>query len=813
MGNHQKIAYAAWISSTEGVVFFHHDYAGDELPPLQLLPDHKPPKKLRRASPWYYGRLCGYFIEGHWMRFVLCPDLFPQFDFEESGVYVAGDFNGWEEAVGQDVWRMQRQEHIGMTFYVASVEAKRCNGDGEKRFKFVTGNREWLPVNTDAYNTSVDEFKNSNYHLYPHATGQNAFYFSYDGAKGIADSTKILWSGHGHEEVREIVPGRYFYQLKTNLPLGVHYEKGWTVFRLFAPRASEVKVYFDDAVEMEQPYSFDMQHVKDGVWEIWVKADLEGQYYFFTVDSEADDRYSDFDTSFHILDPYALAAVSEAGPGIIVYPSRLKKPKTKFKTPKLQDLVICECHVRDLTRHAPIEMSDDERRGFTGLTKWVNSDHFYLNDLGVNAVELQPITEFGDAYDKHPYHWGYMPVSYFSPDSSYSLNKYDATRIQEFQELVDAFHNKGMAVILDVVYNHVGEPNGLYHVDKAYYFDLDPEGELMNWSGCGNTLDCNPPMVKRLLVDSLVYLVQTFGIDGFRFDLAELIGVPALKHVEQELRKVKPDVVLIAEPWSFRGHIMHALRTTSYASWNDGYREFIRKYILGNGSRDGMKYFLGGSLPDRANWPGQSINYVESHDDYAWIDRITENANHDGSHPTPTDRRRTHLMHATLMASLGTPMIHAGMDMLHSKQGVHNTYRDGDKNAIYYPRAARYPSTQEYYRQWVLLRLSDMGRILRTADVIGPDFFRSFQDGDNAAVALMYNNDGSQGKERLIFAINPHNHDVHFHMEEIDLRSWWQLADHERCDLEGLSRPWHDSGPGYLKLPPMSCGLWFIDKL
>jgi pullulanase len=131
-----------------------------------------------------------------------------------------------------------------------------------------------------------------------------------------------------------------------------------------------------------------------------------------------------------------------------------------------------------------------------------------------------------------------------------------------------------MAVLLDVVFNHVGEPAHLMFIDKLYYFEQDASGQLANWSGCGNDLRAGAAMSKRLIIDSCTHLIRAYGVDGFRFDLAELLGVEVLKEIEVALKTVKPDLILIAEPWSFRGHIAAGLRDTGWASWNDGYRDF-----------------------------------------------------------------------------------------------------------------------------------------------------------------------------------------------------------------------------------------------
>jgi hypothetical protein len=242
-----------------------------------------------------------------------------------------------------------------------------------------------------------------------------------------------------------------------------------------------------------------------------------------------------------------------------------------------------------------------------------------------------------------------MPVNWFAPASAFSLAPEKASGVRELQALVAAFHRRGIAVVLDVVYNHVGEPAHLLFIDKLYYFEQDAAGQLANWSGCGNDLRARAAMARRLIIDSCLHLIEAFGVDGFRFDLAELLGVEALREIEVALKRVKPDVMLIAEPWSFRGHIAGALRDTGWTSWNDGYRDFMREFVRGGSGAATFEYFVKGSPWYWAKWPAQTVNYTESHDDRTWIDAITENPDHNGHSPDgERPPSRTHLMAAML---------------------------------------------------------------------------------------------------------------------------------------------------------------------
>ena len=248
-------------------------------------------------------------------------------------------------------------------------------------------------------------------------------------------------------------------------------------------------------------------------------------------------------------------------------------------------------------------------------------------------------------------------------------------------------------------------------------------------------------MARRLIIDSCLHYIEAYGVDGFRFDLAELLGVEVLREIEAALKRVKPDVILIAEPWSFRGHIAGALRDTGWASWNDGYRNFVRDYVRGNGEPERMEYFLRGSPWYFAKWPAQTVNYTESHDDRTWIDMITENPNHDGFVPTANDRRRTHLMAAMLFMSLGIPMIAAGQDFLRSKHGVNNTYLRGDLNALDYRRLYRYLGTHAYFADWIAFRRGESGRLLRQWARPSEGFFQFVHAKGSPALAVVYNAD------------------------------------------------------------------------
>lgn len=810
----------AWLTSaTSGVIELDADWREPLLPILQAGDKAFTIATLEPAGPELYADEAAYFVDaGGRLVFVVDPVEHSWIDFERTPVYVAGDFNGWQEAVGRPEWRLQRGELLGREMWLLRTDTAHLLADKPPHFKFVTGDLLWLGFSPDATNVVSDGKNHYNRALHRQRTGRNLFQFTTAEPLEPSRSYTVIHLRDGQQSPKvRLRLGRYFHHLASALPLGALTRRDETIFRIFAPRARHVRVFIADRLDApaEGTFGYELDKRREdgewrGVWEARLDRHLHGWFYWYTV-SGPQNVFGHFSPSQKILDPYALATVGREGPGIILDPGWVGKGDRGFRTPPWQDLVIAEAHVRDLIAHAPGPFAADERLGFTGLRKWVESPDCYLKQLGVNCVELQPVQEF-DNRTREEYHWGYMTVNWFAPASAYSADPARASGVRELQELVAAFHRQGMAVVLDMVYNHVGEPAHLLLIDKLYYFELGDDGALANWSGCGNDLRARSAMAKRLIIDSCLHLIEVFGIDGFRFDLAELLGVDVLRDVEAALKRAKPDVILIAEPWSFRGHIAGALRPTGWASWNDGYRNFLREYVHGAGAADKLEYFLKGSPWHFAFWPAQTVNYTESHDDRTWLDTITENGGNNGLRPTWNDVRRTHLMAAILFASVGIPMIAAGQDFLRSKHGVNNTYQRGDLNALDYRRLRKFPATHAYFAAWIAFRRSPAGRLLRLWSRPGEGFFRAFAGKDQASLALLYNADGSEGPQRLLLAVNPLQDDVTIPLDT-EVAGWnWQLAaDHEQ--FYDAQRP---ASAGTVEpelfVPALGCGLWLAER-
>lgn len=844
-----RIYGAVWASHTTGLLSLREDWKAPKPPQIHWGSDRLPVRGVRPAPPMHFGRISGYYAEAGDIHFVLPLSEVAHLDLEEeNGVYLVGDFNGWENAAGKKKWLLREaddslEEALRESPPVSSPDDRSAeNGesappeDGDdggdtdggdtperryltitvplktakrwktRQFKFITGKRRWISVPYDAPNAVFDEEGNRNYAFDPKRTGHHEFLFETPLPFNIASDKFLVVAIDGDEETAQMRPGPFLKELRTERRLGAVCTETETTFRLFAPLAHGVDLHLYEDAEGDPGKPIAM-HLRDNVvWEATVPGNRHGWLYHYQLQGYAVEAFIRFDPNFRVLDPHAKTLVGPAGPGIVVDESKLPRPETPFTPPPWHELVVMEGHVRDLAAHAPAEMPEEERTGFRGLARWVRESGGYLRSLGVNAVELQPVQAF-DSADFGEYAWGYMPINYFSPAPQYCSTGAGLDVFAEFADLVAAFHEAGIAVLLDVVYNHTGEPNHFQYIDRNYYFLLDQHGNYLNHSGCGNTFDCGTPMVRRLIVESLLFLIERFDVDGFRFDLGELLGRDTLVEIEKAVKAVKPSTIVIAEPWSFRGHIIGQLKETGIASWNDGYREFMKDYVGGEGGAEGLFYFMTGSR-DVFRFPAQTVNYVESHDDRCWIDEITEHENGSGENPTALDRRRTHLMAAILFMSVGIPMLHQGVDMLKSKGGKQNTYQDGETNALHYGRLREFPATHDYFRAWIRFRLGAGRRLLCLHD--GPDDAYFSSTSTENALALLLNADQSVGEERLLFAVNPAFHAVSLPLPEPEVRPRRQIADAERFAPDGLSSATVPvNGDGHIELPPLSCALWW----
>jgi glycogen operon protein len=403
-------------------------------------------------------------------------------------------------------------------------------------------------------------------------------------------------------------------------------------------------------------------HRTGDVWHLFVQGLSPGCAYGYRAARVGQQRspLHRFDPQAVLLDPYAKAL---SGPSLWRGASRAETRHGawrgiladaefdwEFDRPlkrHLADTVIYELHVRGFTRHPSSGATYPGT--FRGLIEKIP----YLQELGITAVELLPVTEFdeGDNYRVNPLtgeplynYWGYHPLSFFAPKAAYAVDPGLGAALREFRELVKALHQAGIEVILDLVFNHTGEGDArgrtlsFRGLDNSVYYLLDQKtGAYANFSGCGNTVNCNHPVVRDLIVDSLCWWVTEMHVDGFRFDLAAILGrgadgeplanPPLIERIAAN--PVLADVKLIAEAWDAAG--LYQVGTFPnfgrWAEWNGQFRDDLRRFVRGDaGMVPRLATRLAGSsdlYQDDGRAPYHSINFVTCHDGFTLADLVS----------------------------------------------------------------------------------------------------------------------------------------------------------------------------------------------
>ena len=443
-----------------------------------------------------------------------------------------------------------------------------------------------------------------------------------------------------------------------------------------------------------------------------------------------------FDKNKILLDPYAKAVAGQRTWGIRwdhTYHARVVKDRFDWgdmpqSKKELCDLIIYELHVRDFTHHPS---SGVQHRGtFSGLMEKIP----YLKELGINAVELMPIFEFDETMNSRTVDgkqllecWGYNTVGFFAPNSSYAAANEHNQEGTELKTLIKALHDNGIEVILDVVFNHTAEGNekgntfSFKGFDNNIYYMLTPDGNYYNFSGCGNTLNCNHPVVQQLILECLRYWTINYRVDGFRFDLASILGrnedgspmnnPPLLRTLADD--SILSNVKLIAEAWDAGGLYQVGSFPASgrWAEWNGRYRDSLRSYLKGDSwnawdaawSISGSGDLYGGYYDNtHSNYAGYNscVNFLTCHDGFTLYDLYAYNDKHneangwnntDGANdnrswncgaegetedPEVLTLRRRMIRNAcaVLMCSRGTPMFLAGDEFGNTKFGNNNSY-------------------------------------------------------------------------------------------------------------------------------------------
>ena len=531
----------------------------------------------------------------------------------------------------------------------------------------------------------------------------------------------------------------------TSAPLGASVRPDGVNFSVFSKDATLLELLLFDAADAAEPsrtIPLDPKaHRSYHYWHAFVPGLRPGQLYAYRAYGPfAPERGLLFDSDKVLLDPYALGVAVPDGynreaarfPGnnaavamksVVVDPGQYDWEGDAPLRTSFVETVIYELHVRGFTQHQNSSVSPATRGTYSGLIEKIP----YLKDLGVTAVELLPIFQFDpfDAPAGRVNYWGYQPVSFFAPHHAYSSRTDPRGVIDECRDMIKALHRAGIEVILDVVFNHTSEggrdgPTFCYRglANDFYYLLQDDKSQYADYTGCGNTLNANHPIVRRLIQDSLRYWVTQMHVDGFRFDLASIMSrdemgrpmpnPPILWDIESD--PVLAGTKLIAEAWDAAGlYQVGSFIGDTWQEWNGRFRDDVRRFLKGDeGSVPAVAARLQGS-PDlyghEEREAEQSINFVTCHDGFTLNDLVSYNQKHneangehnrDGSNDNlswncgaegPTDNveieavrnRQVKNFFALALLAAGTPMLLMGDEVRRTQRGNNNAYcQDGD---------------------------------------------------------------------------------------------------------------------------------------
>ncbi|HQB32063.1 MAG TPA: alpha-amylase family glycosyl hydrolase [Erysipelotrichaceae bacterium] len=439
---------------------------------------------------------------------------------------------------------------------------------------------------------------------------------------------------------------------------------GITTFKLWAPTANNVILSINDKY-----FKMNRNEV-NGVYSLAFNGDLTGSLYNYIVSVNGN--------TYTTIDPYGKASTANSKQSVVANLIKAE-PSVREIT---EDPVIYEVCIRDYS----------ESGTFDGLIPHLD----YISELGISHIQLLPVNDFGSVNDYHKdiyYNWGYDPVQYQALDNSYC---YDPTNpllvIDEFKNLCEAIHHKKMKVVLDVVFNHhyYASRSSFNQIVPYYYFRYDKENKFYEGSFCGAELDTGLRMCRKYIIDTLVYFVKQYDVDGFRFDLMSFIDIETMLKIEENLKSIKEDVMLYGEGWVMKtsekqlemANYSNSRLIKNISFFNDEFRDVIKGNSFdysatgyGTGNIWMAKKAIEVMKAKRFFKPSQSINYVECHDDMACFDKL----NRCCINETHRERiQRQKLLISCILLSRGISFLHAGQEFCRSKNGIPNTYNAPD---------------------------------------------------------------------------------------------------------------------------------------
>ena len=618
--------------------------------------------------------------------------------------------------------------------------------------------------------------------------------------------------------------------------LGVIYSKNSSEFKLWAPLAEQVELvlYGKDYNALESNKTIiKMNRENRGVWRVKIDEDLSGEYYNYLVRNNG--------KTYESVDPYA-KAVSINGEKSMVIDMESTNPKgwSNGKKPILNDVtdsIIYEAHIRDLTKdeasgvikalrgkYIGAVLENSKIKG-TSITTGV--DH--LKELGITHIHLLPVFDYGSIDERYDstdnYNWGYDPQNYNVPEGSYSTNPYEgAVRISEFKEMVYKFHQAGIRVVMDMVYNHTYNLESPLNLTvPGYYYRKDQYGRYSNGSGCGNETASERYMFRKYMIDSVLYWAKEYHIDGFRFDLMGLHDLETMRIIRNELNKVDKSIIMYGEGWTCYDTPLNINESAvknnickfddlQIAAFSDDARDSIKGSVFlkeslgfvngGDNYEESIKYTICASTKHDeidlskvvysksfwANEPYQTITYDSAHDNNTLFDKLRMSCKDENEEEL---LKMNKLATAIVLTSQGISFLHEGEEFARVKENlqgeiIENSYNSSDyTNELKWLRKQRYIDLFNYYKGLIKLRKEYKAfRMNSNKEIQNNISFmaKGNEFKDNHIVGYIINiedyND-SYSKIAVIFNANKYNVEV-----DLDEGKWNVLVDGEKADSE-----------------------------
>ncbi|MCR2820639.1 type I pullulanase [Lederbergia panacisoli] len=472
--------------------------------------------------------------------------------------------------------------------------------------------------------------------------------------------------------------------------LGAYCINDITYFSIWAPIATSVTLYLNNMAKK-------LNRQKKGVWTCQIDGNWHGSAYEYEITVNG--------KTMRVNDPYAKSLLANSEKGIVIDFSKTNQITAKRPViESLQDAIIYELHVRDATIHPEsgvknkgtfLGLSEKEAKTENGFSTGLS----YIKDLGFTHIQLLPINDFARVNELEPkeqYNWGYDPLFFQALEGSYSISPNDPiSRINECKNMIQSFHEAGLSVILDVVFNHVFimEQSPFEKLVPGYYFRYKEDGSISNGTGVGNDLATERTMVRKLILDTIDLFISEYQVSGFRFDLMGAIDIETMNEIARRCEKESNPIMLLGEGWDLATALDPFKRATTVNSdqlqgirfFNDYFRDSLKGNLFNEADTGYVNG--GGRLVERlphlvmgSNVEGlshlQTINYVECHDNHTLWDRLILT----NSHENDDVRKKIHsLATGITLLSQGVPFIHAGQEWFRTKQGIENSYISGDE--------------------------------------------------------------------------------------------------------------------------------------